>query len=51
MTPVYDGEKLQPDNRIAGPAIVEYPGTTVAIASGQAAGVDEWLNITIRKAT
>ena len=50
-TPVFEGPKLQPGNRLNGPAIVEYPGTTVAIASGQHASVDEWLNISIRKAT
>jgi len=48
-TPVYDGERLQPANRIDGPAIVEYPGSTVNVLSGQTARVDEYLNISIRK--
>ena len=29
------GPELRPGNRLAGPAIVEYPGTTVALLSGQ----------------
>ena len=50
-TPVYDGTELRPGHRLEGPAIVEYPGTTVALLSGQAAGVDELLNIEIRRRT
>jgi N-methylhydantoinase A len=49
-TAIYDGPSLRPDNRLAGPAIVEYPGTTVAVLSGQEARVDELLGITIRGA-
>jgi N-methylhydantoinase A len=49
-TPVYDGASLAPGNRLEGPAIVEYPGTTVALPSGQAARVDELSNIEIRRA-
>jgi len=48
-TPIYDGEQLRPANRMVGPAIVEYPGTTVNILSGQIGLVDEFLNISIRK--
>ena len=49
-TPVYDGAALRPRHRLEGPAIVEYPGTTVALLSGQTANVDELLNIEIRRA-
>ena len=48
-TPVYDGAELRPGHRLEGPAIVEYPGTTVALLSGQTAIVDELLNIEIRR--
>ena len=48
-TPTFDGTKLRPGNRLAGPAIVEYPGTTVAISTGQDATVDELLGISIRR--
>jgi N-methylhydantoinase A len=47
-TAVYDGKELRPGNRIEGPAVVEYPGTTVALTSGQTALVDELLNLSIR---
>ena len=49
--PVYDGGQLRPGHRIEGPAIVEYPGSTVALCSGQAARVDELLNIELRRAS
>jgi N-methylhydantoinase A len=48
-TPVYDGPALRPGNRIAGPAVVEYAGTTVALPSAQQAVVDELLGIWITR--
>jgi N-methylhydantoinase A len=48
-TAVYAGPKLRPGNRFAGPAIVEYPGTTVVVLSGQDARVDELLGISITR--
>jgi N-methylhydantoinase A len=48
-TAVYDGLSLCAGNRIFGPAVVEYPGTTVALISNQHARVDRHLNIEIRK--
>ena len=48
-TPIYRGEALQNGNRIIGPAIIEYETTTVAIHSGQACTVDEFLGISIRR--
>lgn len=48
-TPIYRGEALQNGNRIAGPAVIEYETTTVAIHSGQAGTVDEFLGISIRR--
>jgi N-methylhydantoinase A len=49
-TAIFDGPSLRPGHRLAGPAIVEYPGSTVALCSGQVAEVDELLNIEIRRA-
>ena len=48
-TPTFRGEALQSGNRIAGPAIIEYETTTVAIHSGQAGTVDEFLGISVRR--
>ena len=48
-TPIYRGEALQNGNRIDGPAVIEYETTTVAIHSGQASTVDEFLGISIRR--
>ena len=48
-TPIYRGEALQNGNRIIGPAIIEYETTTVAVHSGQACTVDEFLGISIRR--
>ncbi len=48
-TPTFRGEALQSSNRIAGPAIIEYETTTVAIHSGQAGTVDEFLGISVRR--
>ena len=47
-TPIYRGESLRPCAGLAGPAVVEYAGTTVALSAGQKATVDELLNISIR---
>ncbi len=44
-TPVYHGPRLVPTNRISGPAIIEYPGTTVVIHPGQTTEVDAYLNV------
>jgi N-methylhydantoinase A len=44
---VYDGTALRPESRIAGPAIIEFPTTTVALPERQLATVDRLGNITI----
>jgi N-methylhydantoinase A len=41
-TPVYDGVTLGAGAVIDGPAIIEQPGTTVVLVSGQTAQVDEF---------
>jgi N-methylhydantoinase A len=43
-TPVYDGPTLPPASRITGPAIIEHPGTTIVVLSGQEALIDRWRN-------
>ena len=48
-TPIYQGEALRNGNRIAGPAVIEYETTTVAIHSGQVGTVDDFLGISIRR--
>ncbi len=48
VTKVYDGLKTLAGNAIPGPAMIEYPGTTVAIGPGQRGAVDRFLNIEIR---
>ena len=39
MTPIHDGPALHAGVRIAGPAVVEYPTTTVAVRPGQTLSV------------
>jgi N-methylhydantoinase A len=48
-TAVYEGELLRPGNRIEGPAVIEYAGTTVALGGGQDAVVDRLLDLVIRR--
>jgi len=49
-TPVYRMERLAPKNRIAGPAAIESPATTVVLHPDQKATVDAYLNILIEMA-
>ncbi len=39
-TPVYAGPALSPGAEIDGPAIIEHPGTTIVVLSGQSATID-----------
>ena len=48
-TAVYDGTAMHPGYRLVGPAVVQYPNTTIALGSGQEAQVDELLGLTIRR--
>ena len=43
-TPVYDGHRLVPGNRLAGPAIVELETTTVVLHPGQGLRMDDYGN-------
>ena len=47
-TTVFDGLLLKPGNRIEGPAIVEYPTTTVVIPPSRSAKVDGYMNVLIQ---
>jgi N-methylhydantoinase A len=46
-TPIYAGQKLVPGNLIDGPAVIEYPTTTLALGSGKRARVDELLGVEV----
>ena len=46
-TQVYKGDQLHAGGKVAGPAILEYPGTTVVIDPGQHGTVDNQLNLII----
>ncbi|MCC9076915.1 hydantoinase/oxoprolinase family protein [Litorilinea aerophila] len=48
-TPCYDRERLQPGNRLAGPAIVHQFDTTIVITPGWQARVDAYRNIWLEK--
>ncbi len=39
-TPVFDGPRLPGGANIAGPAIIEHPGTTIVVLTGQRAEID-----------
>ena len=45
--PGYSFERLQPGNRIEGPAIIWSPITTLVVASGQEARLDGYRNLVI----
>jgi N-methylhydantoinase A len=46
-TAIYDGSKLARSVEIEGPAILEFPDTTVVVPPGASAGVDELGNVLI----
>lgn len=46
-TPAYDGRDLLAGDAMEGPAIVEYPDTTVAVRPGQHLAVDDFGNLVI----
>jgi N-methylhydantoinase A len=45
---VYDGDRLEPGMRFAGPAIVETAGTTIVVHPGNDASVDDYGNVVVR---
>lgn len=50
-TPIYRIERLRHGNRIAGPAIIQAPTTTVVLHVGQIAEVDAYRNLELRYAS
>lgn len=44
---IYDFEKLLPGNRLAGPAVIHTPITTIVLQADQRASVDEYRNIIV----
>jgi N-methylhydantoinase A len=40
-TPIHDGPSLPAQARIAGPAVIEHPGTTIVVLAGQTATIDD----------
>jgi len=46
-TPVYWGEQLLSGNRIAGPAIIQVPDTTIVVHPGQMARLDPYGNVLV----
>ena len=48
-TEVYTGEKLLTGNRLGGPAVIEFFGTTVVVPPGFEARVDPYRSIVMRK--
>lgn len=48
-TTVFDGNRLEPGNRIKGPAIVEYMGTTAVIPPDFTGNVDAYQNLLLER--
>jgi len=47
QVPVYDGDRLQHGNRLAGPAIIESVNTTIFVPSGYTTAYDVLGNCTL----
>src|SRR4030042_2645139 len=50
-TKVYRGVDINAGGRVEGPAILEYPGTTVVIGPRQRGTMDRWLNMVFEAKT
>ncbi len=48
-TPVYRGQELRAGDAVDGPAVIQYPATTLALCSGQRARVGELLEVEITR--
>jgi N-methylhydantoinase A len=49
-TPCLEGDLLRPGNKLTGPAIVEFPSTTIVVRPGQRVSVDGFRNVVIEAA-
>jgi len=47
LTPIYDRDALKPGERVAGPAVIEAPDTTMLVHPGQTVRMDEYRNLTL----
>lgn len=47
-TPIYVGANLSPGDHIVGPAVAEYPATTIAVRPNQSLRVDTFGNLVLR---
>ncbi|MFQ5998476.1 MAG: hydantoinase/oxoprolinase family protein [Candidatus Bathyarchaeia archaeon] len=47
--PIYEWGRLRPGNFIDGPALIEEPGSTIAIFPRQTGELDEYMNVIIRR--
>ena len=47
---VYDFARLQPGNRLQGPAVVHSQITTIVVQPGQSAHMDPWRNLILEAA-
>jgi N-methylhydantoinase A len=48
-TAIYRRDRLEPGNRIRGPAVIEAADTTVLVHPGQEVRVDSWTNIAFER--
>ena len=48
-TPVFDRDRLQTGNRVAGPAVIEQMDSTTLVLQGQTATVDAYHNLIIEE--
>jgi N-methylhydantoinase A len=46
-TPIYEGAALTPGTALDGPAVIEHPGTSIAVHPGQRARIDPYFNTVI----
>ena len=46
-TPIYDRDAMAPGQRVAGPAVIEAPDTTMLVHPGQTVRMDEYRNLTL----
>jgi N-methylhydantoinase A len=46
--PTYAGDALDAGNVVEGPAVIEYPGTTIFVRPGQYAETDPYLNVLVK---
>jgi N-methylhydantoinase A/oxoprolinase/acetone carboxylase beta subunit len=48
QTNIYAGDQLKAGHKMAGPAVIEYPATTVIVPPGKEAEIDRYMNVLMR---